>query len=65
MTDESNILNLNFLLKPLLKNFRLLLISLIIVLGSSTYISFQIPETYKSDSLLLIKDKKSSKNNGG
>ena len=64
MTDDSNILNLDFLLKPLFNNFRLLLISLVILLTSSTYISFQIPETFKSDSLLLIKDKYEVLNTG-
>jgi uncharacterized protein involved in exopolysaccharide biosynthesis len=64
MTDDNKLLSLNFLLDPLFNNFRLLLISLIILLTSSTYISFQIPETYKSDSLLLIKDKYEVLNTG-
>lgn len=64
MMENNNILNLDFLLKPFIYYTKFILTSFFIILGATTYISFKIPETFKSDSLLLIKDKYEVLNTG-
>ncbi len=57
MESNNKILDLDFLKKPLINDTKTLLICFILVFSISTIISFQLPEIFKSSSLVLIKDK--------
>jgi len=63
MEDNNKIFDLDFLKRPLVNNFKTLLICFTLVFSVSTYISFQLTEIFKSSSLVLIKDKYNLLNN--
>ena len=63
MNEDSKILNLDFLLRPLFIYFKSFSFFIFIALSLSTYLSFQLTEIYKSESLVVIKDKYKVLNN--
>ena len=63
MEDNNKIFDLDFLKRPLVNNFKTLVICFTLVFSISTFISFQLTEIFKSSSLVLIKDKYNLLNN--
>ena len=63
MNEDDKILNLDFLLRPFFFYYKSFLIFIFIALSLSTYLSYQLTEIYKSESLLVIKDKYKVLNN--